>query len=47
MEDKTRAIAEGAAGYFVKPKDFETLVQFAETVRRFNVNGHGKTNGDI
>jgi CheY-like chemotaxis protein len=42
-EDKARALAEGAAGYFVKPKDFETLVQFAESVRRFNGNGNGRT----
>ena len=34
-EDKARALAEGAVGYFVKPKDFETLVRFAESFRRF------------
>lgn len=42
-EDKARALAEGATGYFVKPKDFETLVQFAESVGQFKVNGNGKT----
>jgi two-component system response regulator len=35
-EDKTKAMAAGAAGYFVKPKDFETLVRLAESFRQFH-----------
>ncbi len=41
-EDKTRALAEGAIGYFVKPKDFATLVRLAESFRKFRSNGHDK-----
>jgi len=41
-EDKAKALAAGAAGYFVKPKDFETLVRLAESFRQFGANGHGK-----
>jgi two-component system response regulator len=41
-EDKERALAEGAAGYFVKPKEFETLVRLAESFRQFGGNGHKK-----
>jgi len=41
-EDKARALAEGATGYFVKPKDFETLVRLAESFRKFKVDGDGK-----
>jgi CheY-like chemotaxis protein len=37
-KDKTRAIEEGATGYFTKPKDFETLVRLAESFRKLNVN---------
>ena len=37
-EDKAKALAAGAAGYFVKPKDFETLVRLAESFRRFENN---------
>ena len=33
--DKARALAAGAAGYFVKPRDFETLVRLAESFRQF------------
>jgi hypothetical protein len=43
-EDKTRAIAEGATGYFTKPRDFETLVRLAESFRKLNVNGPDKSN---
>ena len=46
--DKEKAIAAGAAGYFVKPKDFETLVRLAESFRKFGTDGHDKnkpTNG--
>ena len=43
MEDKARALAEGATGYYVKPKDFETLVRFAESVRQLKVDGNGRT----
>ncbi len=42
LEDKKRAIAEGAAGYFVKPKDFETLVRLTESFAKFQGNGHNK-----
>jgi CheY-like chemotaxis protein len=35
-EDKARAIAEGATGYFIKPKDFETLVRLTESFRQFD-----------
>lgn len=34
-EDKARAVAEGATGYFVKPTDFETLVRLTESFRKF------------
>lgn len=43
MEDKERAIAEGATGYFVKPLDFESLVRMAESLRCFGGrNGENK-----
>jgi CheY-like chemotaxis protein len=35
VEDKARAMAAGAAGFFVKPKEFETLVRLTESFRRF------------
>jgi len=38
IEDKERAIAEGAAGYFVKPKDFESLVRITESFAKFKCN---------
>lgn len=41
-EDKARAIAEGATGYFIKPKDFETLVRLAESFRKFDLDGLDK-----
>src|ERR1051325_51851 len=34
-EDKARALAEGANGYFAKPPDYEALVRLAESFRRF------------
>ena len=34
-EDRARALAEGAAGYFVKPTDFETFVRLTESFRQF------------
>lgn len=40
-EDKVKALAAGAAGYFIKPKDFETLVRLAESFRKFEPNGDG------
>jgi len=46
-EDKARALAAGATGYFVKPKDFQTLVQLAECFRKFGAdgqNGYDKNN---
>jgi two-component system response regulator len=44
-EDKARALAEGAVGYFVKPKEFETMVQLAESFRQFAADGLGKDGG--
>ncbi len=41
-EDKVKALAAGAAGYFIKPKDFETFVRLAESFRRFGGDGHDK-----
>jgi CheY-like chemotaxis protein len=35
MEDKARAMAAGAAGFFVKPRDFQTLVRLTESFRKF------------
>lgn len=35
VEDRARALAEGASGYFMKPPDFAALVQLAETLRQF------------
>ena len=42
VEDKKRALAEGAAGYFVKPKDFETLVRLTESFAKFKGDGYDK-----
>ena len=44
IEDKVKALAAGAVGYFVKPKDFETLVRLAESFRRFSEDGRDKNN---
>lgn len=42
LEDKARAMAEGATGYFVKPKDFETLVRLTESFRQLSgIDGDG------
>jgi len=41
-QDKARALAEGATGYFIKPKDFETLVRLTESFRKFTVEGNDK-----
>jgi CheY-like chemotaxis protein len=41
-EDKARALAEGATGYFTKPRDFETLVRLAESFRQFDRDGKDK-----
>jgi CheY-like chemotaxis protein len=41
-QDKAKALAAGATGFFVKPKEFETLVRLAESFRRFGANGHDK-----
>jgi CheY-like chemotaxis protein len=41
-EDKVRAIGEGATGCFTKPKDFETLVQLAESFRNIAKDGEIK-----
>lgn len=42
VEDKVKALSAGAAGYFVKPKDFETLVRLAESFRQFRTDGNDK-----
>jgi len=42
FEDKARALAEGAAGYFVKPTDFETLVRLTESFAKFRNDGFDK-----
>jgi CheY-like chemotaxis protein len=44
-EDKTKALAAGAAGYFIKPRDFETLVRLAESFRQFGADGHDENGG--
>lgn len=41
-EDKVRAMAEGATGYFVKPDNFEALVRLTESFRRFDTSGEDK-----
>jgi CheY-like chemotaxis protein len=41
QQDKNRALAEGAAGFFVKPKDFEGLVRLTESFKKFGGNGDG------
>ena len=43
-EDKQRAMAAGAVGYFVKPADFEGLVRLTESFRKFA--GEGPTKND-
>jgi CheY-like chemotaxis protein len=35
VEDRARALAEGASGFFMKPPDFPALVKLAETLRQF------------
>jgi CheY-like chemotaxis protein len=42
IADKDRALAAGAAGYFVKPKDFESLVRLTEAFRKFGGNGRNE-----
>lgn len=37
-EDRERAIAAGAAGYYVKPKDFKSLVRLSESFGKFRGN---------
>jgi CheY-like chemotaxis protein len=41
-EDKVRAMAAGATGFFVKPKDFESLVRLTESFRKFRADGNDK-----
>jgi len=41
-EDKVRAIKEGATAYFIKPKEFDTLVRMAESFRKIVTNGSDK-----
>jgi CheY-like chemotaxis protein len=41
-EDKARALDEGAAGYFVKPENFEAMVKIAEGFRQIRVGGTDK-----
>jgi CheY-like chemotaxis protein len=40
--DKAKALAAGATGYFVKPKDFETFVRLTESFRQFGTDGYDK-----
>ena len=42
IEDKVRAIQEGATGYFIKPKNFDALVRMAESFRKIVTNGSDK-----
>lgn len=46
VEDKEKALAAGAAGYFVKPRDFETLVRLTESFRQFRAEGNGENGRD-
>jgi CheY-like chemotaxis protein len=41
-EDKARALASGATAYFIKPRDFETLVRLAESFQKFSGDGRDK-----
>jgi CheY-like chemotaxis protein len=43
-DDKARALAEGATGYFIKPRDFEGLVRLTESFRKFKGDGPDKNN---
>jgi DNA-binding NarL/FixJ family response regulator len=45
-EDKKKAMAAGATGYFVKPKEFETLVRLTESFGRFRFDDFDK-NDDL
>jgi CheY-like chemotaxis protein len=42
LEDKKRAMAAGATGYYVKPTDFETLVRLMESFRKFEAGNTDK-----
>lgn len=42
VEDKVRAIKEGATAYFVKPVNFEAYVRIAESFRNIVTNGPDK-----
>jgi len=42
VEDKTRALAEGASGYFVKPTDFQAFVRLTESFKQFNADDPDK-----
>lgn len=37
-EDRERAMAEGATGYFIKPKAFESVVRLSESLRTFQAD---------
>jgi CheY-like chemotaxis protein len=41
-EDKVRAINEGASGYFIKPKDFASLVRLTQAMGNIGGNGDRK-----
>jgi CheY-like chemotaxis protein len=41
-DDKARALAEGATGFFVKPRDFEGLVRLTESFRKFKEDDRDK-----
>jgi CheY-like chemotaxis protein len=45
-EDKKKAMAAGATGYFVKPKEFESLVRLTESFRRCRFDDFDK-NDDL
>jgi len=42
VEDRARAMSAGATGFFVKPKDFETLVRLTESFRKFGDGNNDK-----
>jgi CheY-like chemotaxis protein len=44
-EDKQRALAEGAAGFFVKPQDFDALVRMAESFKHWDRGKFPKGDG--
>jgi DNA-binding response OmpR family regulator len=41
VEDKIEAMETGASGYFIKPPDFASLVQVAESLRKYRPPNDG------